>query len=100
MRSRINEIRRKISALRPKMLAERDAVRDQIKHDLDCAESSLRLLAMRADLSALVRQWKAAGGGERLPTVRERLTENYRPVQRPRSVPMPKVQKQRLSIRV
>ena len=110
MNNRINEIRRKISGLRARMLAEEDAIRDQVNHDLDCAESALRLLAMRADLSALVRQWKAAGGGERLPTVRERLTENYRPLQRPKpvrpesvppkTVPMPKAQKPRLSIRV
>ena len=99
MDNRINEIRRKISVLRAKMLAEEDAIRDQINHDLDCTESSLRLLAMRAQLSTLLRDWKAAGGGERLPTVRERLTENYRPVQRTKLVPIPKLQKRRLSAR-
>ena len=90
MDNRINEIRCKISALRAQMLAEEDAIRDLISRDLDCAETALRLMAMRAQLSALIRTWKAAGGGERLPTVRERLTESYRPVRKPKAVPPPK----------
>jgi hypothetical protein len=54
------------------------SIRDQISHDLDCSESALRLMAMRAELATLVGQWKAAGGGERLPTVEERLKQNRR----------------------
>jgi len=49
MDNRINEIRRKISALRAEMLAIEDSIRDQINHDLDCTEASLRLMALRRE---------------------------------------------------
>jgi hypothetical protein len=98
MNNRNNEIRRKISVLRARMLADEASIRDQINQDLDCTVSSLRLLAMRADLSVLLRQWKAAGGADRLPTIREKLTKDHQPVQRPKPAPMQKVQN-RLSAR-
>ncbi|WP_213770633.1 hypothetical protein [Bradyrhizobium sp. dw_78] len=79
MDNRINETRRKISALRAEMLAAEAAIRDRIKQDLDYADSSFRLLKMRTEMVALVGRWKAAGGTDRLPTVRERLKENLRP---------------------
>jgi len=55
MDNRINEIRRKISALRAEMLAIEDSIRDQ-----------------------LLQQRKIAGDDDRCPTVEERLKENYR----------------------
>ena len=85
MDNRVNEIRRKISVLRAEMLRVEDAIRDQINHDLDCTESSLRLMAMRSELAALVAEWKSAGGIERLPTVEERLKDNRRPQQAPKA---------------
>jgi hypothetical protein len=78
MDNRINEIRRKISVLRAEMIEVEGAIRNQITHDLDCTESATRLMAMRQELAALVGDWKAAGGGDRLPTVQERLKENHR----------------------
>jgi len=99
MNNRINEIRRKISSLRLEMLAEQAGIREQVNHDLDCTEAALRLLAMRTDLSALLREWKAAGGGDRLPTIRERPMKRHWPVQRSKAAPMPKIQKRRLSAR-
>ncbi len=78
MDNRINEIRRKISVLRADMMEMEAAIRGQIKHDLDCTESATRLLAIRQEVVALIGDWKAAGGGERLPTVQERLKENHR----------------------
>ena len=78
MDNRINEIRRKISVLRAEMSEIEAAIRSQIKHDLDCTESALRLMAMRQELTALIGDWKAAGGSERLPTVEARLKENHR----------------------
>jgi len=54
-------------------------IRDQINHDLDCTEASLRLMAKRAALLVLLGEWKAAGGSNRLLTVEERLKENHRP---------------------
>ena len=75
MDNRINEIRRQISALRAKMALVEVAIRDQVNHDQDCAEAACQLLAMRAELAELIGRWKAAGGSERLPTVRERLSQ-------------------------
>ena len=84
MDNKINEIRRKISALRVEMTLVEAAIRDQVNRDLDCSEASYRLLAMRAEVAELIGSWKAAGGGDRLPTVRERLTRSHaeRPVAR------------------
>ena len=79
MDNRINEIRRKISSLRAEMMDVEATMRDQVNRDLDCTEASLRLMAKRAELLVLVGEWKAAGGGDRLPTVEERLKENHRP---------------------
>jgi chorismate mutase len=82
MDNKINEIRRKIMALRAEMTLVEAAIRDQVNHDLDCSEASYRLLAMRAEVADLIGRWKAAGGGDRLPTVREHLSRSHaaRPV--------------------
>jgi hypothetical protein len=56
-------------------------IRDQVNRDLDCTETSLRLMAKRAELLVLPGELKAAGGSNRLPTVEERLKENHRPPQ-------------------
>ena len=85
MDNRINEIRCKMDVLRVEMTRVKDAMRDQIKHDLDCTESALRLMAMRTEMSALVAEWKAAGGGEPLPTIQERLSANHRSAQKPKT---------------
>ncbi|MCA6120362.1 hypothetical protein J6500_00365 [Bradyrhizobium sp. WSM 1704] len=77
MDNKINEIRRRISALRAEMTLVEAAVRDQINRDVDCTEASLRLMAMRAEVAELIGRWKAAGGSDRLPTVRERLSRTY-----------------------
>jgi hypothetical protein len=82
MDNRINEIRREISDLRAEMVRVEETMHDQIKHDLDSTEAALRLMALRTELAALVAEWKAAGGSEPLPTIRERLSGNNRPVQK------------------
>ena len=63
------------------------SIRDQINDDRDCSETALRLMGMRQELTALVREWSRLGGGERLTTFQERLPENYRAVQK-RKVPL------------
>jgi hypothetical protein len=94
-----------VSALRLNMLDMAAAIRDQVNHDRDCTESSLQLMGMRQELTALVREWTLLGGGERLPTIQERLRENYRPVQKPKAppkqnvTPKHKVEKRRLTVR-
>jgi len=78
MDNRINEIRRKMNDLRTQMARVEDAMRDQIKRDLDCTESALRLMALRTEMAALAGEWKAAGGSDPLPTIEERLSANNR----------------------
>ncbi|WGR92119.1 hypothetical protein MTX26_17925 [Bradyrhizobium sp. ISRA443] len=77
MDNKINEIRRKISALRTEMTLVEAAIREQVNRDLDCSEASYRLMAMRAEVAELIVRWKAAGGGDHLPTVRERLSRSH-----------------------
>jgi len=98
MDNRLNELRRKIRTLRLEMLDLEATTRDQIRHDQDCTASASQTMAMRKELAGLVRQWGILGGGDRLPTITERLRENYRPVVRPKPVPE-KVQKRRLVAR-
>lgn len=77
MDNKINEIGRKISTLRAEMTLIEASIRDQVNRDLDCSEASYRLMAMRAEVAQLIGRWKAAGGGERLPTVRQRLSRSF-----------------------
>jgi chorismate mutase len=89
MDNRINEIRRKISSLRAEMVQVEAIMHDQIRHDLDSTETALQLMAMRKELAALVAKWRAAGGSDPLPTIRERLRTNNRLAQRPMTAPLP-----------
>jgi hypothetical protein len=82
MDNRINDIRRKINALRAEMVRVETTMHDQIRSDRDCTDSALRLMEMRKELASLVAAWRAAGGSERLPTIQERLTANTRPLQK------------------
>jgi len=85
MDNRINEIRREIGLLRAEMVRVEETMHEEIRHDLDSTETALRLMARRADLAALVADWKAAGGSEHLPTIEESLKANNRPAQRPKT---------------
>ena len=98
MDNRLNELRRKIRTLRLEMLDLEATTRDQIRQDQDCTASASQTMAMRKELAGLVRQWGILGGGDRLPTITERLRENHRAVVRPKPVPE-KVQKRRLVAR-
>jgi hypothetical protein len=99
MDNRLNELRRKISGLRLQMLDMEASIRDQINHDRDCAETALRLMGLRQELTVLVREWSLLGGGGRLPTIQERLRENYRAVQKRKAPPKQKNEKRRLTAR-
>jgi hypothetical protein len=79
MDNRINEIRRKISVLRAEMMDLDQAVRTQVKEDRDCTQAALVLIARRKELVVLIGEWKAAGGGDRLPNPQERLAQQARP---------------------
>jgi chorismate mutase len=74
MDNRINEIRRKISALRAEMVDVEAVIRDLVNQDRDCTDSALDLIGLRKDMTRLIGEWRAAGGGELLPNVRERVS--------------------------
>ena len=67
MDNRINEIRRKINLLRSSMVELETQVRHQIAADLDCSQAATEQLAARREIARLIGEWKAAGGGDRLP---------------------------------
>ena len=67
MDNRINEIRRKINMLRSRMLELETQVRDQIEADRYCSQAATEQLAARREIARLIGEWKAVGGGDRLP---------------------------------
>src|SRR5215813_2366772 len=102
MDNRLNKIRKEMSALRAEMLRAEGVIRDQVNHDRDCTEAALLLMAMRAKMSALVREWTQLGGIAHLPTVEERLKGRAPSARtrtgiktRVRSAPPPEIEKRR-----
>ncbi|MGY4435276.1 hypothetical protein ACVWWO_007753 [Bradyrhizobium sp. F1.13.1] len=73
MDNRINEIRRKISALRLEMADVEASVRELVERDRDCTEKALAQMDLRRKINLLIGEWKAAGGGDVLPNVRDRM---------------------------
>jgi hypothetical protein len=84
MDNRLNRIRKEMNALRMEMLRAEDEIRNQVNHDQDCTEAAQRLMAMRVQMSALVREWTRLGGIAHLPTIEERLKEKRGPSTRAR----------------
>ena len=64
MDNQINEIRRKIRALRVNMLQAETIMRDHIDRDEECSEIAGEILVMRAVMSQLVRDRAALGDRE------------------------------------
>jgi hypothetical protein len=79
MDNRINENRKKIRLLRTTMLETEAAIRSQIGRDEDCTENSLRLMAMRAEMSDLSKE-RARLGDDKEPILVERLMRPRRPL--------------------
>jgi hypothetical protein len=73
MDNKINEIRRKISALRLEMAAVEASVRDLVNRDRDCTEKALAQIDLRRKINLLIGEWKAAGGCDVLPDIRDRV---------------------------
>jgi hypothetical protein len=71
------------------------SIRDQVNDDRDCTVSALRLMGLRQELTALVREWSLLGGGEHLPTIRQRPSENHRAVQKRKAPPKQQAEKSR-----
>ncbi|QOG18515.1 MULTISPECIES: hypothetical protein [Bradyrhizobium] len=54
------------------------SVRDLVNRDRDCTEKALAQMDLRRRINLLIGEWKAAGGGDVLPDVRDRV--RLRPV--------------------
>jgi len=54
------------------------SVRDLVNRDRDCTEKALAQMDLRRNITLLIGDWKAAGGGDVLPDVRDRV--RLRPV--------------------
>ena len=54
------------------------SVRDLVDRNRDCTEKALAQMALRRKLNLMIGEWKAAGGGDVLPDVRDRV--RLRPV--------------------
>jgi hypothetical protein len=64
MNNKINEIRRKIKALRVSMLQAEALMHEQISRDEECSEIAGEILMMRKAMSLLVRERSALGDRE------------------------------------
>jgi hypothetical protein len=85
MDNRINEIRRKISALRLEMADVEASVRELVDRDRDCTEQALAQMDLRRKINLLIGEWKAAGGGDVLPDIRDRV-RSVKKIDKPASV--------------
>lgn len=47
------------------------SVRDLVSRDRDCTEKALAQMDLRRRINLLIGEWKAAGGGDVLPDVRD-----------------------------
>lgn len=49
------------------------SVRDLVNRDRDCTEKALAQMNLRRTINLLIGEWKAAGGGDVLPDIRDRV---------------------------
>ncbi|MDH2343682.1 hypothetical protein QCM77_13845 [Bradyrhizobium sp. SSUT18] len=49
------------------------SVREFVDRDRDCTEKALAQMDLRRKINLLIGEWKAAGGGDVLPNVRDRV---------------------------
>ena len=49
------------------------SVRDLVNRDRDCTEQAFAQMDLRRKINLLIGEWKAAGGGEVLPDIRNRV---------------------------
>ena len=49
------------------------SVRELVERDRDCTEKALAQMDLRRKINLLIGEWKAAGGGDVLPDVRDRV---------------------------
>jgi len=63
------------------------SVRDLVNRGRDCTERARAQIELRRKINLLISEWKAAGGGEVLPDIRDRvrlrqLKNESRPIRR------------------
>ncbi|MBH5397627.1 hypothetical protein HZZ13_07440 [Bradyrhizobium sp. CNPSo 4010] len=49
------------------------SVRDLVERDRDCTERALAQMDLRRKINLLIAEWRAAGGSDVLPDVRDRV---------------------------
>ncbi len=49
------------------------SVRDLVNRDRDCTERAQAQMDLRRKINLLIGEWKAAGGGDVLPDIRDRV---------------------------
>ena len=49
------------------------SVRELVNRDRDCSERAQAQMELRRKINLLISEWKAAGGGEVLPDIRDRV---------------------------
>lgn len=49
------------------------SVRELVDRDRDCTEKALAQMDLRRKINLLIGEWKAAGGGDVLPDIRDRV---------------------------
>ncbi|OAF02886.1 hypothetical protein AYJ54_25080 [Bradyrhizobium centrolobii] len=49
------------------------SVRDLLNRDRDCTEPALEQIGLRSKINVLISEWKAAGGGDVLPDIADRM---------------------------
>ncbi|MEY9122867.1 hypothetical protein [Bradyrhizobium yuanmingense] len=49
------------------------SVRDLVERDYDCTERGLAQMDLRRKINLLIAEWRAAGGSDVLPDVRDRV---------------------------
>jgi hypothetical protein len=74
---KLNEVRRRITVLRSRMLATEDLIRKQMGRDQDCTDTSLRLMALRTKMLELIADRDSLGGSEPLLNVEQRLKAEH-----------------------
>lgn len=86
MDNRINEIRKKIKALRVSMLQAEAIMHDQINRDEECSEIAGEIMVMRAAMSLLIRERTRLGDREPILVsnffIPRRASKPGRPVKR------------------
>lgn len=82
MNDKLNEVRRQIKDLRAEMSVLENQVRLQIRNDLDCSETSWRLLTARKEMVRLIWFRNQLGGREMALAYNERFAASLADLQK------------------